>query len=372
MAIEDNDRAVDAPDEGAEPQEVSIRDALEASVEARGEQDDAREPAAEHEEPREEREDGRERDESGRFKPREKAAKPVEPGKPIEGQPAKPVEGQPPVQAQPTKAPQSWKPGLREKWGTLPPDVQQEVLRRENEIARTLQETAEVRRSHEAFRQVTAPFDNWIRAQGMDAPKMIGNLLNMAATLQFAPRQQQAKLIADLWRNFMGVDEGSLQALDAEVTKYLPGREGAQPGQPAGVGPQDVARLVQQQLQQERQQVQQQAHQQLVEGYKSDLSKFAESHEFFADVKPTMLKLMEAGLAEDYAAAYDKAVALHPDIAEVLAQREAAGKTNVSTQRAVRAARSLKPSAATPAHAKPPSTEIGDILREKFTEAQSR
>ena len=37
------------------------------------------------------------------------------------------------------KPPQSWKPLAREKWATLAPDIQQEVLRREKETASALQ-----------------------------------------------------------------------------------------------------------------------------------------------------------------------------------------------------------------------------------------
>jgi hypothetical protein len=91
------------------------------------------------------------RDEKGRFSPKAKPqdieAKPAEttteaakaaPPVPVE---AKPVEaGAAPV---PVRAPSSWKPEAREEWAKLPPKVQEEVLRVDREVRKTMQESAQ-------------------------------------------------------------------------------------------------------------------------------------------------------------------------------------------------------------------------------------
>ena len=75
-----------------------------------------------------------------------------------------------------------------------------------------------------------------------------------------------------------------------------------------------------------------------------DLAKFAETHEFFPDVREVMAKLLESGLANNYDEAYKQACQMNPEIRAILSQRAAAArarKAGASTQRARAAATSV-------------------------------
>jgi hypothetical protein len=106
----------------------------------------------------------RARDKTGRFVKQD--AKPAEPDKqailPPAAKPAPPGQGAAlpvatPAAAPAFKPPQSWKPTVREHWGALPAEVQAEVDRREREIAKALQESAEASKGQERGRRRCGP-----------------------------------------------------------------------------------------------------------------------------------------------------------------------------------------------------------------------
>ncbi len=83
-------------------------------------------------EPGETAQEARARDEKGRFAPKGPEAPAPAIGAPAKPQAPAEVAPTPPVES--IKPPQSWKPGIREKFAALPPEVQQEVIRREREV----------------------------------------------------------------------------------------------------------------------------------------------------------------------------------------------------------------------------------------------
>lgn len=355
--------------------EVSLRDSVAAAVESlEGGGDEAPEveaapEAAQGEQPEaegaqdvtivEKSAEERARDDAGRFAKAPKGAKKPnatpapKPGEAPAGTPApaKPngVATPPPVQgaADGTKAvkpPASWSVATREKWGQLPADVQAEVHRRERETAVALQEAAEARRHHEAFRQTVAPYEGMIRAEGGEPLRAVQSLLQTAAALRTSPPVHKAQLVANLIRTF-GVP---IEALDAALAGQPPpqGAQGAQYA-PNGMAPgpyQDprVDQLLARMQQAEAQRasaLQQEAH--------SVVSAF--QGEFLDDVREEMADLMEAagkrGLKLSIEDAYNRAVLLHPEISAVLEQRKAAANAanaSASMQRAKAAGSSVR------------------------------
>src|SRR5262245_19230526 len=71
---------------------------------------------------------------------------------------------EPPPQLRP---PSSWKPGAREHWAKLPVEVQQEVSRRETEVARSLQESANASSALAHVQATLGPFAQNVAASGM-------------------------------------------------------------------------------------------------------------------------------------------------------------------------------------------------------------
>src|SRR5262245_24177670 len=126
-------------------------------------------------------------------------AKPQEPPKPDAAAPA------------PTRAPVSWKPAAREHWAKLPPEVQQEVIRRESEVARTMSESHKAREALTHVQQTLAPFVHNINAIGGNPLDAMQQLFTADNVLRHGNVGQKAAMIADIIKNY-GVD---ITALDA-------------------------------------------------------------------------------------------------------------------------------------------------------------
>jgi len=313
------------------------------------------------------------RDESGRFAPKDKAIeKPAEVPSPkgpageakagaeAPPPPSAPAEAAtPPPATPPARAPQSWKPAAREAFAKAPPEVQQEVIRREREIQAALQTTAADRKYAEEIRQTIQPYEAMLRSQGATPAQAVGTLLRSGYTLQHGTPQQKAQLAAQIITGY-GVDiEQLAAALDGKATA------------PAQVDPRSIAQQVEAQI---MQRLGSQAATQAAQRNQERLDKFAEAHEFFEDVRVKMADILAArgdtnptdAALDD---AYDLACRVHPDIGNVVKQREAAKAAETSqeaTKRAQEAASSIK---STPAGAKaPPPADRREVLSRRFDE----
>lgn len=293
------------------------------------------------------------RDATGRFaKPgsQQAAVKTTPPSTPATpGQTAAPAATPTAPEAKPAapavKAPQSWKPEVREKFAALPPEVQQEVTRREREVATALQQAAEARKTAESFTRAVEPY----RALMTDAPeKVVGNLLKTAAVLRTGTPQMKAQLLAQVIQaNGVPID-----LLDAVLSGQAP-QQGQQPAQPAF----DPNALLQQAEERVMQRFQTQAQQAIQAKARAEAEAFINSGEaeFIDDVRPIMANLLAAagqsGIPLTLKDAYNQACMLSPDVSRVLKQREQAQQANVtqaSTQRARNAAASVRTSPAAP------------------------
>lgn len=267
-----------------------------------------------------------ERDESGRFKA--KAEEGIQPG-PKSG-PKQPGE----------RAPASWRPDVREHWGQLPETVRQEIHRREVEVQRTLQESAEARKNYDAVMRTVAPYEAFIRAEGSNPIQAIDNLMATAAKLRTGTAPELASMVAGIVNQF-GVGRfgnGFIQALDSALA-----------GQTPAVDPQQAAmeqvlnqRLapVQQMLTQ-FQQAQLAQQQKVAQDAQSEVERFLDRAEFGNDVREDMADLMETAsrrgqnlTLED---AYKKACLLNDRVRTVLQGRLQAQGAQQTTQAAQRA-----------------------------------
>lgn len=316
-------------------------------------------PSAEAPAPPEQHLDGpaegesRVRDDKGRFAPL-KADKPADAEsvklgaiapKEASQVPAK-VGEQPPAEAapkapqtEPIKAPQSWKPAARESWAKAPPEIQQEVARREKEISIALQESSEARQAYQKFREMTGPYEHMFRAERVDAFQATQNLLQTAAALATAPAAHKAQIVANIIKTY-GVD---IQTLASALDGASP-PQGGQPQyqQPMQLPPnvQSALSKIEQWEQRQAQTVQQQAEAAISE---------VQGLEFFEDVKDEMADLLELAAKRNLPLtpkeAYNRAVWANPDTAKVLEQRraaQAAANPQGSTQRSRTAASSVR------------------------------
>lgn len=351
----------------------SLRESLNSAVEEIvPEQPSVPEPAAPPEpvesaptpsETTEQATERRARDEAGRFakkaaeeaaqKPPEKAAQPSTtpaPEKPAAPSPASP------------KPPQSWKPEAREEWAKLPDRVRQEVLRREGEVQRALQESSEARQSYSKFKEVIAPYEQALRASNADPMRTVQGLLQTSYALQYGPKQTVAQMIGQMVQAYLPGREG-LEMLDGILSGQAP-REAQQQFRDPRVD--ELLAQVEQSKARQAQQFQQQANTMYAE---------ISQEEFFEDVRLDMADVMELavkrGLQMTPREAYNRAVAMHPEISRVVSQREAAKRAatpNGATQRAKLASSSVRSSPVTP----PPGERAQGDLRSDLEAAMEQ
>jgi hypothetical protein len=315
-ALEENETTAPAPEAPVAAEPASAEPVAEAS-EATGSPDD---PAGQDldalaegkEQPDNDQAQQRERDESGKFKKNEG----IQPG---------PKSG---PKQQADRAPASWKPEVREHWAQLPEGVRAEVARREAEVARTLQETAEARRTVESVMKTIAPYEGFIRAEGSNPLQAIDNLMSTAARLRTGTAPELAQMVAGIVNQF-GIGRfgnGFIEQLDSALA-------GQQPRQ---ADPQTMAvqQAVQQQLAPVQQfiskfeQLQQAQQQQAVQESYNQVGQFLQQAEFGEDVREDMADLLELaqkrGVQMTLQDAYQRACMMNPSVAKVMSQRQQA------------------------------------------------
>lgn len=263
------------------------------------------------------------RDEDGKFKPKNEG---ITPG------PKSGPKGE--------KAPVSWRPEVREHWAQLPETVRSEIARREYEVARTLQETSEARKTAEAVMKTIAPYEAFIKAENSSPLQAIDNLMSTAARLRTGTAPELATLVAGIVQQF-GVGRfgnGFIDALDSALA-----------GQTPRVDPQQAAidQVLNQRLApiqnmfQQFQQVQEQQQQRVAQQTLSEVEQFLNRAEFGNDVREDMADLIEAahrrGQSMTLKQAYDKACMLNDSVSKVVQQRRMAQGAQAQTQAAQRA-----------------------------------
>lgn len=263
------------------------------------------------------------RDEQGKFKGKEDG---IQPG------PKSGPKGE--------RAPASWKPDLREHWATLPEGVRAEIYRRESEVQRTLQETAEARKTAEAVMKTIAPYEAFIKAENSNPLQAIDNLMSTAARLRTGTAPELAQLVAGIVNQF-GVGRfgnAFIEQLDSALAGQTP-QVDPQQNAIEQVLNQKLAPVQQMltQFQQAQAQQQQMVQQQAV----NEVEQFLSRAEFGNDVREDMADILEVaqrrGINMTLQDAYKKAVMMNDNVRSVLNQRAQSQKAQSQTQAAQRA-----------------------------------
>lgn len=265
-----------------------------------------------------------ERDEQGKFKK-------------TEGVQAGPKSG---PRQQGEKAPASWRPDIREHWGTLPEPVRAEIQRRETEVARTLQETAEARKTAEAVMKTIEPYQAFIKAENSNPLQAIDNLMSTAARLRTGTAPELAQLVAGIVNQFGTgrFGNGFIEMLDSALAGQTPKQD---PQQLAidQVLNQRLAPM--QQMLTQFQQAQLQQQQQASQAAQTEVSSFLQRAEFGNDVREDMADIIEAaqrrGQNISLQDAYKKACLMNDSVRSVLSQRMKAKGAQQTTQAAQKA-----------------------------------
>jgi hypothetical protein len=276
--------------------------------------------------------ESRERDESGRFKAKEQ--KPLDDGM----QPG-PKSG-PKVQNL-ERAPAAWKPDVREHWGQLPEPVRAEIARREVEVQRTLQDTAEARKTVEALQRTIAPYEAFIRAENSNPIQAIDNLMATAARLRTGTAPELATMMAQLVNQF-GVGrfgQNFIDQLDNALAGGVPRAPDPQTAQVEQILNQRLAPV--QQMLSQFQQAQQMQQQRVQEQAVSEVEQFLSQQEFGNDVREDMADIIEMasrrGQNLTLQQAYERAVNMNDSVRSAMSKRQQLQGMQQQTQAAQRA-----------------------------------
>ena len=246
------------------------------------------------------------------------------------------------------RAPQSWKKGEKELWGTLPVNIRQEIHRREDQINQSLQESAQYKEFANQFQQVVSPY--MARLQSMNAQPMAAfeYLLKADYALATSPKVQRAQLMADLINNY----DINIDTLGQVLAGNAP--QETQQQQP------NIDAIVDQRLQQalapfyQQQQQREQAQQQQVTQTVETMAYDNVNYPYFDDVREDMADIIEVaarrGIDISLEEAYKRAVSLNPSTASQLQQQanhQAAQQKNQQAQRALDASSSVTGSSST-------------------------
>lgn len=228
------------------------------------------------------------------------------------------------------KAPSSWRKELSEKFGSLDPDVQEEILRREQDFHKGIEGFKQAADFGRAMDKAVTPYLATIQGLGVDAPTAVTYLLNLDHQLRHGDYGQKVSVAREIFKNFQ-IDPndvfGQQQQIDPSLAPVY----------------QELQSLKAQQQQWHRQIQQEKAaqeHRELSE-LNSFVEHFAQGKEHFDIVRDDMAALLQAGRAKDLQEAYDMAIFANPQTrATELAkqQEEARAEAKRKAEEAKRAA----------------------------------
>jgi len=287
------------------------------------------------------------RDEQGRFAPR--AAEQTQ-------------EAEPPVWRRP---PASWKKEYHDIWQKADPKMQEYAWQREEQMRAGVEPLLAKAQFADTMQQAIEPYLPTIQGMGLTPEKAVSALMQADYTLRTAPPQQKMQLFAQLAQSY-GINLGAM---------------GANPQ----VAPQNSVDPLVWQLQNElnnvrgevmgwKQQQEMQQNQQLL----TEINQFSLKADHFEEARPTMIQLLQSGMAETLEDAYEKAIRLNPDLFDQVSkaqQAEQAAKQAKEYNRAAKAARAAAVSvrSATPgANTAPKAANRRALLEEAFAESETR
>lgn len=312
------------------------------------------------------------RDERGRFASAE-AANVTRTAAEADAQAAAPKPGEQVVQPEGEKpavrqleAPRSWKPGTREHWGSLPPEVQQEVLRRESEVYRFAQSTAQARQVYDTLGQLSQQYAPALQAEGVDIVTATQNLMGMVGRLRFGTPAERAQTIVSLIQNY-AVD---LPTLDQALVNGM----GGQNGQPVQGQPQQFTDPRVDQLLGALQQAQYQQVERVRTAAAQEVTTFGTGKDFFDDVREDMADILEMAARRKIDMtldqAYERACRMNPEIDRIVSQRKAAAAAGQNSQGSIARARLASSSVrSTPSNAPSRTGEQPRNLRDELEES---
>jgi len=262
---------------------------------------------------------------------------------------------EPPVWERP---PASWKKDYHEAWTTADPKLKEYAWKREEEMRAGVQPLLSKAQYADQMQQAIEPYMNNIRGLGIEAPQAVKALMEADNVLRHGSPQQKQAYFAQLAQQY-GINMGETQFQPTDPNFYAIQNELAQ---------------VRGEVLNWKQQQENAQNQALLQ----EIDQFQAKAEYFEEARPTMIQLLNSGVAKDLDDAYQKAIRLDNDLFTKhqqasqgqadAAKREASNKAAKAARAAAVSVKSSTPGAAT-------STKAQDrrsLLMEQFDNLNER
>ena len=262
---------------------------------------------------------------------------------------------EPPVWERP---PASWKKDYHEAWTTADPKLKEYAWKREEEMRAGVQPLLTKAQYADQMQQAIEPYMNNIRGLGIEAPQAVKALMEADNVLRHGSPQQKQAYFSQLAQQY-GINMGDVQVQPTDPNFYAIQNELAQ---------------VRGEVLNWKQQQENAQNQALLQ----EINQFQAKAEYFEEARPTMIQLLNSGVAQDLDDAYQKAIRLDNDLfmkhqqasqgAADAAKREASNKAAKAARAAAVSVKSSTPGAAT-------STKAQDrrsLLMEQFDNLNER
>lgn len=296
--------------------------------------------------------DGRVRGPDGKFAKADQAAKSSPSGV---DQPEAPAEApEPPAWHRP---PASWKKEMHEHWLTAPEQLKQYAFQREQEMSAGVQPLKEKAQLADSILKIAEPYQPTMRALGHDIPTVVQAFFNADHTLRNGNQDQKLGLLVKLAQDY-GVDLSPLTGVEIA------------PPNPDVTAIKQALMNLQGEVKTRWQQEEERQNKVIL----SEIEQFAQKHEHFERLKPTMQALLQSGQADGLESAYTKAIRLDDELfeSEVKARQAAEAKTKDEKAKAARAA-AVSVRGSTPgSNTAPKAQGRRATLEEAFSNVESR
>ncbi len=245
-----------------------------------------------------------------------KEDEPKEPAKteePIESKAEEPAKTEEPVEV---KAPISWTAKAKEEWAKLPTDIKTEIVKRERDFNIGLQKNAEAAKFARSVHDMLQPYAHVIANEGGTQVEALQNLVQTVGVLRLGTTSEKATIVSRIIEKY-GVDVKALDSILAGDTSDQPNNQ-IEAAINQRLGP--IEDALRQQRAANAQRVDQTVEKEMADFIADG------KHEFFEDVRVSMADIVEvrakAGNPISLEDAYNTAVALRPDLMEIVDGRQ--------------------------------------------------
>jgi hypothetical protein len=257
------------------------------------------------------------------------------------------------------RAPASWKKDYHEVWQTADPRMQEYAWQREEQMRKGVEPLISKAQFADQINEVVNPYLQTIQGMGLDAPKAIKALLEADNLLRTSNGQNKLQLFSRLAQQYgVNLNEVNFQQ-GVDPTIYAL---------------QNELNNVRGEVNGWKQQQEQAQNQQLL----GEIEKFSSKVEHFEEARPTMIQLLQSGVAQTLEDAYEKAVRLDPELfdsVQVSKQAELDNAKRVAADRAAKSARAnaVSVKSSTPGMAtKNNAQDRRSLLAEQFDQLSAR